>query len=162
MKNSDRPSIFKKIRDRIRYGLATQEILDRLSATFGLVIYPYYLVREQIPPNMEPEAVDDDYNIRYLVEEDMEILAVHAAQKRTTESLLEKLCNGSRSIGFFINGDLAAYTWFRFDCAPVPVWMDDLFRLEHDEAYLFDAYVLPAFRGRRLAPLVRYRAYEEL
>ena len=79
MKNSDRPSIFKKIRDRIRYGLATQEILDRLSATFGLVIYPYYLVREQIPPNMEPEAVDDDYNIRYLVEEDMEIGGPHVS-----------------------------------------------------------------------------------
>jgi hypothetical protein len=40
--------------------------------------------------------------------------------------------------------------------------MKELFLLEDDEAYLFDAYVLPAYRGQRLVTLARYFAYEEL
>jgi len=162
VKNKDRRSVLAKIRDRFRYNLATQELLDRLSATFGLVIYPYYLVREQIHPNVKPQTVNDDCNFRYLTEEDMEFLAEHAVQKRTTESLVEKIYHGNRGIGLFINGDLAAYTWFSFDRTPGPVWKHDLFQLEHDEAFLFNMYVLLAYRGRSLAPLVRYHAYEEL
>jgi len=160
--SSDRRSIIARIWGRFRYGLATQEILDRLSTTLGLVIYPYYLVHEQIHPDLEPEAADDDYKARYLTEDDMKFTVEHTPQKITTETLVEKLRSGSRSIGLFINGDLAAYTWFRFDQIDGPIWRHRLLRLEHDEAYLYGMYVLPAYRGRRLAPLVRYRAYQEL
>lgn len=162
MKKKDRRSVFAKIRDRFRYNLATQELLDRLSATFGLVIYPYYLVLEQIHPDIKPPTANVDCNIRYLTEEDMELLAEHAARKRSTESLLERICHENRGIGLFIDGDLAAYTWFSLDRASCPVWKDDMFQLAHDEAFLFDMYVLLAYRGRGLAPLIRYRAYEEL
>lgn len=162
--SSVQSSIFTRIRNRFRYGLATQEVLDRLSTTFGLVICPYYLVCEQIQPGVEPHLANngDEFQVRYLTEDDMEFVAEHAAQKRPTDALVRKLRSGSQSIGFFVNENLAAYTWFRLDRAPVPIWMKDLFRLEQDEAYLFDAYVLPAYRGRRLAPLLRYRAYQEL
>ena len=162
--SSQGPSILTKVRSRFRYGLATQEILDRLSATLGLVICPYYFVHEQIQPGMEFRDPDDgdEYQVRYLAENDMKLVANCRGQRRSTGALLAKLRSGSRSLGFFVNGELAAYTWYRLDRAPIPLWMNDLFRLEDDEAYLFDAYVLPAYRGRRLAPLVRYRAYEEL
>lgn len=162
--NSDQSSIITRIRNRFRYGLVIQEVLDRLSATFGLVVYPYYLVREQIQPNLKPVVAgnEDEFQVRYLTEDDMEIIVEHVARKRSAEALVRKLRSGARSIGFFVNGNLAAYTWFRLDRTPVPGWKKDLFRLEQDEAYLFDAYVFPAYRGRRLAPLVRYHAYEEL
>jgi len=161
---SQRPSIFVRARNRFRYGLATQEILDRLAATIGLVIYPYFLVHERIQPGMEPKdpGDGDDYRVRYLTETDMEFVANHPVNRRSVEALVEKLRSGSQSLGFFVNGELAAWTWFRLDRVPIPLWMNDLFRLENDEAYLFDAYVVPAYRGRRLAPLVRYRAYQEL
>ena len=164
-KNSSKgPSVFTRVRNRFRYGLATQEVLDRLSATLGLVIYPYFFVHEQIQPGMEFTNPDDgdDYQVRYLTEHDMQLLESRSAQRRSAGALVEKLRSGSRCLGFFVNGEPAAYTWYRLDRVPVAMWMTELFRLEDDEAYLFDAYVLPAYRGRRLAPLVRYRAYEEL
>jgi len=163
--DSSRPrSVFQKVRNRFRYGLATQELLDRLSATFGLIICPYYVVHEKIQSGIEPEIARDNshYRVRYLTEDDMTFVAKHAAQTRSTEDLVKKLRNRCHCLGFFVNGDLAAYTWFRFDRVATPIWQIDLFRLEGDEAYLFDAYVLPEYRGRRLAPLIRYRAYQEL
>jgi hypothetical protein len=99
VKNKGRHPFIAKIRDRFRYNLATQELLDRLSATFGLVIYPYYLVREEIHPNMKLQIANVDCNIRYLTEEDMEFLPGPAVQNRTTESLVDDICHGSRSIG---------------------------------------------------------------
>ena len=161
---TDQTSFFMRVRNRFRYGLATQEFLDRLASNLGLLIYPYYLVREQVRSGIKLEAGgnDDDFQIRDLAEDDMEQVATHGARRRSADILVAKLRSGSRCLGFFVNGNLAAYTWFRIDRAPVPVWMNDLFQLKADEAYLFDAYVFPAYRGRRLAPLVRYHAYVEL
>ena len=162
--SSGKSSTFIKIRNRFRYGLATQEVLDRLRATFGLVVYPYFVVREQIQPGIEPHVASngDKFQIRYLTENDIEFLAGHAAHKRSSEVLVNNLRSGNQIIGFFVNEELAAYTLFRLDRTPIPQWNRDLFRLEQDEAYLFGAYVFPAYRGRRIAPLVRYRAYQEL
>ena len=81
---------------------------------------------------------------------------------RLPERMLERFRSDSRAIGIFVDGNLAAYTWYRVDIVPTPYCAGELFRLERDEAYLFDAYVVPAYRGRRLVNLVRYRAYEEL
>ena len=36
------------------------------------------------------------------------------------------------------------------------------FKLNENEAYLFDAYILKAYRGHKLAPFMRYRCYREL
>jgi GNAT superfamily N-acetyltransferase len=33
------------------------------------------------------------------------------------------------------------------------------FDLEPDEAYLYDAYTIPDYRGKRLAPYLRYQTY---
>jgi hypothetical protein len=162
--NSRQLSFITRLRNRFRYGLATQEILDRISAVTGFVIRPYYFVRERLQPEIDLPAFADvsKYEVRDLTESDMDVMARQSMGRHSTAKLVQNLRNGKRSIGIFFDGDLVAYCWFRFDCAPVPTWMTDLIRLRPDEAYLFDTQVLPAYRGRRLAPLIRYRVYEAL
>lgn len=159
---AEKLSIARRIRNRFRYGLATQEILDVLHRTIGLSIRPYHVVREGIQADYRPDVASgtEDHEVRYLEETDLGALSMTRGRNR--EQILERFSNGSKGIGIFVNGDLAAYTWFRTDVVPTPTWLSTLFRLKHDEAYLFDAYVLPAYRGRRLVTLARSRAYEEL
>jgi hypothetical protein len=54
---------------------------------------------------------------------------------------------------------MAAFTWvdldeFGMSCSRFP--------LNSNEAYLFDAYTLPLFRGKNMAPCLRYHVYKEL
>ena len=44
-------SAWSRFRNRLRFGLAMQEVLDRL-ARFGVVIYPYYFVDEPVRPRI--------------------------------------------------------------------------------------------------------------
>src|SRR5262245_35980888 len=53
-------SAWLRVRNRLRFGLATQEALDRL-ARCGLVIYPYYFVDEPVRPRTDlvpPEGLE--------------------------------------------------------------------------------------------------------
>jgi hypothetical protein len=98
----------------------------------------------------------------------------------TEEYFLERLRNGQKCFGLKYRGELAAFTWCDLDwCSHVYfkgkttghtfTWCNIdrcahgyRFPLKDNEAYLFDAYTLMHFRGKGLAPYIRYRCYKEL
>ena len=77
----------------------------------------------------------------------------------TEEYLLERLRNGQKCFGLKYRGELAAFTWCDFDKFSFKLCG---FPLKDNEAYLFDAYTLMHFRGKGLAPYIRYQCYKEL
>jgi GNAT superfamily N-acetyltransferase len=145
-----------RLAERIRHGLLMQEILDRL-ARLGLVIYPYFLTAE--PASVGALAPDETgYETRTLTTGDaaevsrITLLKTSATTTAATAARMERaLC-----VGAFADGELVGYTWIGFDGVPTPgsgrQW---LFMLRPDEVCLFDLYVVPAHRGRRVASVLR-------
>jgi hypothetical protein len=154
----ERRRLATRFRERLRYGLFTQEILDQLSR-IGLLIRPYYLVEEGLREGQPVPAGADAYPVRFLTKDDLpEIIAIST---RRPTAQFEKLISAGRCLGIFVDGELAGYTCSREDGVFL-VWADPLLELNEREAYLFGAFVARSFRGHDLAPIVRYRLYEAL
>ena len=124
-------------------------------------IVSYYLVLEGLfdKPLPQFETGFDDYEICFLGAEDMKDIATVPDQKRDEKELIRWLDLGIKCLGVKMNNRLAAYTWCDLNECNFK-WRS--FKLASDEAYLFDAYTLMEFRGRGIAPFVRYQLYKEL
>jgi len=149
-----------RLRGRLRYGLMSQEVLDRL-AKCRIIIYPYFVVREA--GSAEPRPMPDNRTrVRWLGAEDVdEVVRVLAG--RINAPLYLELLTRAECLGAFRDGQLAGYTWARLDTVPIPQGLGyAVFDLHPDEAYLFDMYVAPAHRGLRLAGLLRQQMCSEL
>ncbi|MFM7273024.1 MAG: GNAT family N-acetyltransferase, partial [Gammaproteobacteria bacterium] len=75
------------------------------------------------------------------------------------QELIRRLRGGQHCIGVFTGETLAAYMWADpFECNHPP----NRAPLSAGEAYLYEAYSLPEFRGRDVAPFMRRSAYDLL
>jgi hypothetical protein len=149
-----------KIQEKFRYGVATKVVLDRI-AMMGVRITPFYLVEERLFEELasEMETGFEGFEIDLLGPEDMEAIGRTPGYDVSTEQLLERLAKGQKCFGVRHEGSLAAFTWADLrEC--FDTWCR--FPLAENEAYLFDAYTLEAFRGKRIAPFMRYYCYRAL
>ncbi|MGH8259202.1 MAG: GNAT family N-acetyltransferase [Steroidobacteraceae bacterium] len=149
-------SILARVIQRLRHGLLTQEILDRL-ARAGIVIYPYFIAVEAANPG--PLAPPDPrYDLRTLTAADAPAVSFVTRLKThgTSVPALAARMQRAKCIGAFTDGKLVGYTWIGYDGLPIPAsgrrW---LFMLAPEETVLFDLYVAPEHRGNRLAALLR-------
>jgi ribosomal protein S18 acetylase RimI-like enzyme len=152
--------VFQKIRQKLRYGLMMKVVLDRF-AMMGLQILPFYLVEERLSEEVAPafEKGFEDLEIVPLGPEEMETVARVRDHEFSREELLERLKRGNQCLGVKQDGALAAFTWADLSECTSEWWR---FPLKDNEAYLFDAYTLEAFRGRGIAPYMRYACYMAL
>lgn len=135
-------------------------VLDRL-AMMGLRIAPFYLVEERLFEDLAPELERgfEGFEICLLGPADMEAIGRTPGYNFSTEQLLDRLDKGQKCFGVRHEGNLAAFTWADLrEC--FDKWCR--FPLAENEAYLFDAYTLEAFRGRKIAPFMRYNCYRAL
>jgi GNAT superfamily N-acetyltransferase len=161
---TETPSALRSLTDRLlgrlRHGLATQELLDRL-ARHGVVIYPYYIAVESRDPAAATRH-DPRLALRWLTPQDaadIEAIRRHGPDVAHIRALLAV----ARCMGVFCDQQLAGYTWASHVRLPIPGSEGQaLFALEPDESYLFDMYVAPQYRGLRLAGALRCRLYDEL
>jgi GNAT superfamily N-acetyltransferase len=143
------------LRNAFRYGLVAQRLLERLKAV-GLEIVVYYLVAEgdfQPPPGWG--AGFARFRALELGVQDMPEL-VPTRPWISLPELLQRLQAGHICIGLREEGRLAAYAWADpHQCSHRP----NQFTLAPGAAYLYEAYTMPAYRGRDLAPYMRERCY---
>ncbi|MBC7790053.1 MAG: hypothetical protein H7Z74_08905 [Anaerolineae bacterium] len=134
-------------------------MIDALSQA-GLRIEPYHLFLEGLAAAPRPDGEFDKYDVGFLSAQDMPEIAIIPGRNFSHGDLLRRLNDGKRCLGIKHEGRIAAFTWCDYE------WClfenDRLFPLAANEACLFDAYTLEAFRGQDLAPFMRYRCYEEL
>lgn len=141
------------------YGFALRLLIDAL-AQAGLRFEPYHLFLERLARAPRPVGKFDNYEVGFLSAPDMREIAVIPGRNFTHDDLLRRLDEGKRCLAIRREGRIAAFTWCDYtDCL---FEGDRLFPLRSNEACLFDAYTLEAFRGHDLAPFMRYRCYEEL
>lgn len=139
-----------------RYGLwgcLLNGLLHVLSAV-GIHIDPYYLLVKECPSSIIPN--DESGAFRELTYDDFTSYGNPGwfnASKLTIVSDFFKT-PGLTVYGCIIDGKLACSGWISTSCFPMPY--PGFPRLRETDAYSFDSYVDPDYRGRRLyAALIR-------
>lgn len=129
----------------------------------GFIIEPYYIILEGLfnrsLPQLETEL--KEYAVGFLGSEDMKAISVSSIPDRNTteEFLLNRLKRGDRCFGAKHRGNVAAFTWYgEKQCN----FHGRIYPLKENEAALFDAYTLKSYRGKGIAPYIRYHLYKEL
>lgn len=135
--------------------------LYALQKKLGLYVKAYYVVlegRRTISSQpMNPQS--GSYKMLSFDDHDMKLMASIPDRDFSEESLITRLKEGKRCFGIKCKGQIAAFTWVDFREFGFSASRS---LLNENEAYLFDAYTLPAFRGKGLAPFVRSYAYGQL
>jgi GNAT superfamily N-acetyltransferase len=153
-------SYLAHLRDKVSYSPLPRIFMDALDK-LGIQIRLFYILREGFTRQVSPQPRQslDGYDIGFIGMEDLEEMA-HIPYRPARQSELERrLTDGNLCLGAKRDGRLVAFTW----CNLTHCLSDGYsFRLNVDEAYLFDAYTSPDLRGQGIAPALRYRLYEEL
>lgn len=141
----------------LRHGLVAQRVIGRLDRV-GLTLDPYILFREGARPHQTDwPGLASEFPSSVLVASD--IAAVAACDSRTEEHIQARLDKGHLCIVLKHGTHIAGYTWADFD------EVNDAacdYELGPGEAYLYDAFIAPEFRGRGLAPYMRVESYRHL
>jgi hypothetical protein len=124
-----------------------------LSSLIQLI--PYYIMEEFYiePKDLNMPSGLKDPEIVILTRNDMEFLGNHEESSVTTETLNQLLDSGCICLAIKDKGKIAAYSWCDLNYMR---YKNRLTPLRRNEAYLFDARTYKAFRGKNLAPYVRY------
>jgi len=158
VKKSKKASGFTRYMDILRNGLFVFGLLNRLEK-IGIDISPYYWVQEEAKPCPEPVIKDDAlYGIRYLNKEELKAVC-HLEPGEEYDKMMRDVENGQLVIALETNNIIAAYTFVELNSF---VFKGRRFILKPNEAYLLNMWTFHDYRGRNLAPYLRYRTYKLL
>ena len=149
-----RPSASRRRRfDRYRLGNAVLGRLGRI----GIKVHPFLVVLEKNLP-FGAENADTKFAFGFLNSTDLPEIRRLQSGKNVDETRARlttgKLCFGARD-----GSRLVGILWCDLDEFNFPPHRRALAK---DEAYFFDAYVDPEYRGRHLAPSMRIRCCDAL
>lgn len=148
---------------RLRYSGLNRLLLEAL-AKVGGNFRPFVLFRESVFDSTVEDLVAefDGYETKYLDADDMAPIAALAelpGRDISENDLRQRLQAGNKCLAVINNGELMAFSWYDLtNCT----FRGYPFALKANEAYLFDAYTFPPFRGKGLALYLRCRLYREL
>lgn len=147
-------SSLRKISKKIHHGLLLHGIRRRL-ASIGFEISPYYLMIEGIgkfdPPKIKGNRAE--YTTGFLGQEDMATINRNAPEWDLKE-LLDSLKMGKRCFGVKYKDEIAAFFWINYEVCTFKALS---FQLKENEVYFTDMYTMEQFRGKNIAPFLRYQ-----
>ena len=151
---------FKNLFYRFRYRTVFEALQYRLES-IGISVSPYYWIREGLNDNSLPEFQNnlESYSFEFFGPEEIKAIVESKAWKYSEEQLLSWLKEGKKCFGAKYHGQIAAFMWIDFNNSNCK-W--HRFPLKDDEAYLFDMYTMKPFRGKGVAPYLRYQSYKIL
>lgn len=153
-------STFKKIQVKVRYGLALQAIRYALMKV-GIEFSPYYLYRDETNGTDIPEikGIFDDYSCELLKPEDMKVIGAINYVGFSEDKLLSLLEAGEKCIGLKHKGEIVSFMWVNFIEFN---YKSTVIHLKDNEVYLWFGYTMESYRGKNLAPYLRYKSYKIL
>lgn len=144
----------------IRNGLFIMGLRNRLEKV-GLDFDPYYWELEGLEFSKVPRIKDDPalYSLQFLAYEEVEKLA-DSIVGMDRDKLLGGMEKGQQCIGLrYHTGAVAAFMLIETNAV---IYKHRTVALGGHEAYLLGMYTFQAFRGKNLAPFLRYKSYEFL
>ena len=145
---------------KARFSGLPRVLVDGLDL-LGLTVRPFILYEERRAFGSAPEPAPsrDAYQVVELGERDLEEIAAFPVRFITLEGLRARLEAGKIGLAVKHEGRIVAFSWIDLEECNFRGYR---FPLREDEAYLFDAYTSPAYRGRGLTPFLRERVYQDL
>ncbi|MGY8913939.1 MAG: hypothetical protein ACKVJF_02500 [Flavobacteriales bacterium] len=149
----------KRFWNVIRNGLFFHGLRNRL-ARIGINIMPYYWVKEEVYKCEEPQIKGDvsEYKLRNLNFEELKLISKDI-DNFILDDLYEDFKNCDICIGLENNKEIAAYMFIGLNSF---TFKHKRIELLENEAYLFNMWTFHSFRGRNLAPYLRFKGYEML
>lgn len=143
----------------LKHGLFWHGVRNNI-ARIGLDIMPYYWVKEATQPINPPQIRGENKNFEVSIFGEEEINYIKNTIIGIEEKdLLADLKNGEQCIGLKNDGTIAAYMFIKRK----PFYFRKrLFDLSSDESYLHSMYTFETYRGKNLAPYLRYHSYKLL
>lgn len=149
---------FKLISHRIRHRLVLHTIRNFL-LRFGLDIDPYYIELEGLDRSAVP-LLKDNSNLYALREiEYLEFIKLYDILGWNTHELEKSFQRPHQCFGLYKEDDLAAMMVVHLDHFYLK---GKRFDLKSNEAYLDNMYTYEDFRGKNIAPYLRYLSYQML
>jgi len=152
-------SVWSRFRNRLRFGLAMQEVLDWL-ARYGIVIYPYYFVDEPVRLRVELER-PEGLEFRRIDPGAAHLLA-HLLERPRAEEKIRSLMAFATCIAALERDEIVAYSWYTQHHLKGVAGADPIAPLPPDCAYLFDMFVCRRARGRQVAAQLRNHVHRLL
>ena len=153
-------SAINKARNTIRYGLVLQTARVYLIRA-GIDISPYYIMKEGIG-NFTPPAIKDYdpslYITSFFSEEDITLISKKVPEYQT-RYVVNSVKDGQMCYGIKYRNDVAAFLLVDFKSSHYKT-ID--FPLKENEVYFNDMYTLESFRGKNIAPFLRFRCMQAL
>jgi hypothetical protein len=152
-------SLPEKIKNKFRHGLVLQAVANQLNR-IGIRFSPYYWVQEGINSTDMPgiHGTISDYSVEFLDAEDIRTLGENPWGE-SVDKQLDDLKAGKICLGLKHNSEIASFMWINLnECSFKPARIP----MKKDEAYLSNMYTMEAYRGKNLAPYLRFRSYEVL
>ena len=152
-------TLLKKIINKFRYGLVLKAVTSQLNR-IGIQFSPYYWVQEGINSTDIPEIKGNssDYTVGFLEVEEIKNLGNNPWGDSVDKQLAD-LTAGKKCLGLKYKDEIASFMWISFsECSFKPA----LILLKEDEAYLSHMFTMESFRGKNMAPYLRYKSYEFL
>jgi hypothetical protein len=133
------------------------------STRVGIQVQPFYYMREALPAGIPEHLTKLPEGFEFSVFGRDDVLAISRLEERkgyvSEKYVVDNLNKGDSCLGVKHQGRIAAFTWFSLVGSGDGIYP---VTMKENEAYLYDMYVLKAFRGSNIAPCLRYRTYEVL
>lgn len=158
IKKNQNVSILKRYYSVVKNGLFLFGLRNRFAA-IGIDINPYYWVEEEYERCQTPTIKGDSakYILKYLNISQIQLITGHFGSNQ--EQLLEGVKNGQLCVALEYEGEIACYTFIELKDF---VFNGRSFKLKPNEAYLLNMWTFHNYRGKNLAPYLRYQAYRLL
>jgi len=127
----------------------------------GIDIDPFIVFREGLDlcPATAGDLPMDELMVAMIESDQLPRIEELPDRQTTVDVMKARLRRGDRCLGVFHREKLIAFSWAFLSHIYLGRYR---LPLEPDEAYLFDAYTVPDFRGRGLSGFLRYHLYREL
>jgi hypothetical protein len=150
----------KKAMKRYKDGILLNVIYQKMHLNrMGFI--PFYLVEEGFfgKSSMSVEPKINPLEVVELGPADMAVVGAQREKDHTEEEMLEMSSRGCVCLGLKYQGEIAALMWYDLrQCS----YKYLKFNLTENEAYLYSARTLKAYRGKALAPYLRQKMYAHL
>ncbi|MBN1223658.1 MAG: GNAT family N-acetyltransferase [Candidatus Aminicenantes bacterium] len=138
-------------------------VLRYLYRKFAAVvqIIPYYVIIENLfaEDGLSIRPKLDSIDVEFCTPSEIENLAANPEVPDDEKEYIQRYEKGSMCLALKHKGEIAAFTWCNLEYLEFKKIRQ---KLRENEAYLFDMRTFKTYRGKNLAPYLRYQLYKHL